>query len=671
MSTRNNDVTLFSNGIGHFLRVYKIPAGKQEDISIPFKRDNIGDVAASLQVFGNVRLVTPPSFTPMNANATQLRIDQSDALKSMLRNLSGATVTIKDNNDVSTKCILLGLDSDQSTTFGSEMVVNVDYVVLSNSGTVFRRSLDSIQNIQFDDESVRTEIDKALKNNFQSIKPDSTLLELTLSATNDTEAIVQYTIPVAAWKMRYAIREVKGSFSLEGAAIIDNNTDEDWDNFRISVVTGNPISFATDIANVVVPLRKMVQLVDSEGLSNVDVEPAYAESRRNYGAKNVMALRACSTQNVPYFSGSPAGGAESLEDMVIGGAYSNSTQMIAEAPGVESREVGDFCVFTSKEPITILARKSAVVSMFTLSIKDASTILMYKENSDKRRPFRSVQFRNESEYSLGKGKVIIYNDGIFSGESVMESTKPNESRMLPHCLENGVKIYKDSSPLETKRSSLRISDGIVVVEDLHTSRTTYTVENKKDETFKLVIEHKHQLTNNVKVNFKCDAIKSTEKLASGLGHRVYLEIKPKQTLQVACNETSLNSQDVVLNGQFGWFANNIISTKNPLALDKQVLAAAKIQQQIDAAQKRLSEVKASRQELTAQSERIRSNISATKDVNNNLMIAQWIKSLDSTETEIQNIEKVKLPELAIEIRELTSKLSDEIQKLSATWNANE
>ena len=62
-----NDVTLFSNGIGHFRRTYKVPANQEETITIPFKTDYIGDVAASLQVFGKVRLAEPPSFTPKYA----------------------------------------------------------------------------------------------------------------------------------------------------------------------------------------------------------------------------------------------------------------------------------------------------------------------------------------------------------------------------------------------------------------------------------------------------------------------------------------------------------------------------------------------------------------------------------------------------------------------------
>lgn len=64
---RSNDVTLFSNGIGHFRRYYEVD--KNLEISIPFKKGHVGDVASSLQVFGNVKLHAPlPSRQLIQAN---------------------------------------------------------------------------------------------------------------------------------------------------------------------------------------------------------------------------------------------------------------------------------------------------------------------------------------------------------------------------------------------------------------------------------------------------------------------------------------------------------------------------------------------------------------------------------------------------------------------------
>jgi hypothetical protein len=677
---RTNDVTLFSNGIGHFRRVYKVPAGREEKFSIPFKRDHIGDVAASLQVFGKVRLTTPPSFTPSNANATALHINQSEAYKSLVRSLSGAAVKVTFTNDTVDEYTLFGLDTQETSLNGE--IISKDFIVLGKNGIVTRKLLCEVTSLEFVDESVRTEIDKALKNNFQTIKPDSTLLDIALTAlgNTETEAMIQYTIPVAAWKMRYAIRQDKDQFVLEGAAIIDNNTDEDWDNFRVSVVTGNPISFNTDIATVCVPQRKTVRLVDGNVLGNVEVDEgyqvSYAGELETAGGQNramrdrrVVAMAACaspkfSTANYAQF------GMGSLDQVAAGDTDLEQFYSVAEASGVESKEVGDFCVFTSKEPITILARKSAVVPMFTVPLSKAGVVLLYRESNHARRPYRTVKFKNETEYSLGKGKTVIYNEGVFSGECVLEAMNPGENRMLPYCLENGVKVTKEVKPVESRRNSIKISDGVGFVEDVNTAVSVYTIENKKDELFKLAIEHRNVLAGqpNVKVDFDGVEVKEKEKLIQGgEGYLVYFELKPKQSLTLTATESSVTQTRTLIGGDYAWLKSNVIDVKNPLLQDKQVSVCIGIQGHIDEVRSQINEAKARFAELSEQVSRVRENVIATKDVGNSATVAAWIKDLDDTEKELRNIKKKQIPELEKKLKELQAKLADELKKITASW----
>lgn len=666
---KSNDVTLFSNGIGHFRRVYAVSGKKPQAISIPFKSDCIGDVAASLQVFGKVRLDTPPSFTPANSFATALRIDQDDALKSMLRQLSGCQVKLQIRSQATADYTLLGLDHESVLCNGQE--AQNSYVIVMRDGAVKRFLLSDVLDIAFEDESVRTEITKALKSNFQQIKPDSTMLDLSLSALdeNEVEAIVQYTIPVAAWKMRYAIREVEGKFSLEGAAIIDNNTDEDWSNFRVSVVTGNPISFNTDIANVVVPQRRMVHLVERMAQGNVDVEEGQnyamaacavaAPAGATRGMKSATRSAKMSVANYAQFGLESAGGAQ--EDCP-------SQYLAAEAPGVESKDVGDFCVFTAKEPITILARKSAVVPMFSKPLDSAGVVLLYKEANNSRRPYRAVKFKNETEYTLGRGKTVIYNEGLFSGECVLDNTKPGENRMLPHCLENGVKIVKESKGYEVRRSSLKLSEGVGVTEDVQTSTIVYNIENKKNEPFKVALEHNNVLhAESARADFEGVEIKEKEKLVDSNGWRVYFELKAGEKKTLTVTETFVNQAKITIGSNISWVLN-AIDNKSSLASDKQILACVKIQKDIDEVDEKVSTAQDRLQELGEQVERVRENLSAVKDKAAGSKVDKWIEDLDASETEIRQINKTTLPDLQKKRKDLNTKLASELKKLTLTWN---
>jgi hypothetical protein len=670
LMTRTNDITLFSNGIGHFRRVYKVCA--EETITIPFKTDYIGDVAASLQVFGKVRLVAPPSFTPANSNATALNIDQANALTSLLRQLSGAAVKVVGTVDATLEGTLLGVEVEVAERSGS-VIERSHIVVLTNEG-VRKLPFEYMGNVSFTEESVQLEVEKALKNNFQRIKPDSTLLDLSLAEDSDgssmgTEAVVQYTLPVAAWKMRYAIREEKGKFSLEGAAIIDNNTDENWDNFRVSVVTGNPISFGTDIAQVVVPQRKFIRLVEETALSNVDVEegsmmlecaaPQPRAACHSLGPKMSVSNRAA--------FGFSSDDVNSLQQLASGDAGMDmyySDMEVAVAPEVESKDVGDFCVFTSKEPITLLARKSAVVPMFTVDLKQAGVVLLYKEANHSSRPYRAVKFKNETDFSLGKGKTVIYNDGVFSGECVLDTTKPGENRMLPHCLENGVSIRAHRKAGKIEQRAVRISDGVGYNDLTSTAVTEYRIKNKKDESFKVALEHVNALSPNATVVTEGVEVAEQEKLSRG--YRFYLELMPNQETLFTVTEKFTSQQEVIL-GTFiqikHWISDGL-----PLLEDPKVAACAKLQEEIDTVELEIQKSMDRSRELTEQAERVRQNIGVTQQSSEHEVVAAWIKDLDTTEKEIRRIAETEVPGLRKKVKELQTQLRASLKEITVSCN---
>lgn len=653
-----NTLTLFSNGIGHFRREYDVKSGKPEKISIPFKTDSIGDVAASLQVFGKVRLDSPPSFTPANSHATSLKIETGEALRSLIRQLSGAGAHVRTRSMNIENAKIYGIDSQP--IFVADREETREFVICNHDGKILRVPLDELVNVEFTEEAVRTEIDKALKSNFQKIKPDSTMLEIALSAMvdGDTTAIVQYTVPIAAWKMRYSVRQEKGRFTLDGAAIIDNNTDEDWNDFIISVVTGNPISFNTDIANIVVPRRQFVSLVDGASLGHVAVAEAMPAAAPR--AKMMMAARSLS----PSYSNTAGFGLESASGGAAPDYDDDEPLQKAMAFEIETKEVGDFSIFTNKEKITILARKSAVVPMFSVPLDQAGLVLLYKEEDHARRPFRTVKFKNESEYSLGKGKVVVYNDGVFSGEAVLETTKPGENRMLPHCLENGVRTIKQMGDVSQKVAQISVSDGVLLTSTDFAGKTEYTLDNKKDEDFKVIIEHNHVLPY---ADTKVTAVGTTqmERVAGKNATRLYVDLKAKESRVLVVAEAYTLSQTV----QVGHYANliHIFNNNEKLVNDPAVLGCTELQESIDKAKEAFETLKQKKEGLLSKADRARKNIEATKGQATNDTVDQWIKQLSTIESEITSIDEVEMPKTKKEVQTLGAEMTKRLKALSLKW----
>lgn len=546
---------------------------------------------------------------------------------------------------------MLGVDYYFSSSSEDEKGTKVETLVLmTKEGRIIEVNREYVLSVEFLDKAIQAEISKALNKKYQRIKPDSAFLDLLISSEVSTEAQIQYTIPVAAWKMRYSIRQKNNSFTLEGAAIIDNNTDEDWDNFIISVVTGNPISFATDIADVIVPRRPMVHLLEDSNSAD-EIKPC---SSRNVGSKSMLRgnLESASLSNYVNF------GMEDCEEQ----GYEN---LPAATPGVDSKEVGDFCVFTSKETISIQANKSAIVPMFSVPLKSAGLVLIYQPSKNEKRMFRAVKFKNETDYSLGKGKVLIYDDGVFSGECILDNMKPGENKVLPHCLENGVKVSKQVGQRTNKRKSIKISNGVVVSENSTSVSTEYSIRNKKSEKFNIVLEHDNLIA---KSNFSISPEpKVKENITNGV--RCYFELEPNQELTVKIGESIIHSScvELALGDSQDWFFN-LLNEKNGVSItkDPKINQAIKQQSIIDQVNDDILEKESELEDLTEQVLRVRENIIAAKDTAAS-RVTEWVQDLDETEKNIRRISKVELPELHNNIKKLREKLTQILKDIVFEW----
>ena len=67
------------------------------------------------------------------------------------------------------------------------------------------------------------------------------------------QIIASYVIPMPVWKSSYRlIFGAGGAATLEGWAIVDNVTGEDWTGVQLSVVSGRPISFISRLVRAAI-----------------------------------------------------------------------------------------------------------------------------------------------------------------------------------------------------------------------------------------------------------------------------------------------------------------------------------------------------------------------------------------------------------------------------------
>lgn len=642
----SNLVKLYSNGTALISREYPILDQKPLEVSIPVQKADLDEVVASIAVFGRVSLPEPPSYTPINADATPLQIDVNNVTKSLATKLSGAKVEVGvGNSPINGK--LMGIQTYQQETNGS-VFDRYRVVVLTEQGVKSFEDKD-VTYIFFTEPAVQSEIEKVLQKQYESIKPNSSFVSLKLVPQDGAKsALISYAIPCAAWKTRYQLRMVDGKVELEGQAVVDNDTDDDWRDSIISVITGEPIAFSTDLAEIRRPQRQRINVVSDKATGAVQLDEA-----NNVRTRGSMAKAACAWESM-------AGGFESTgfmpSDVPTGASFSMGKRVSAHQIQAEVREAGDFSIFTSPNPVTVLSKKSAIIPMFRHSLNDSKTVLFYKEENDQRRPFRSIQLKNETSHTLGKGICEVFLDNDFQGKCILEACKPGEDVILVHAKETGVKIFKKPEPVEQRRVSIKFNKGSIVTEESYRQRVSYSVENAKPEEFQLELEYKRTWQGSTITT--SDDIVVTQTVN---GVRLGCKLAPNGNKTVELVETYTRSLDFKVTPQ--WIEGNILALEHPLSKNKGIKKCVELQTKIADFYQQIANAEEQVNTIKEEQIRLKDLIPSAHAEQANL----WKSELGENETTLRSLTRTRIPSLKGEVAILEKEIAEILTSLTATW----
>ncbi len=633
-----NSITVFSNGIASKSSVYKIKKGEKRKIAHPVKKDHVADVLTSYHLTGDVKLTSPPSF-PTDATGV-LTLETQDVLEDIGNKLSGAEVVVKLLNQTEQAGTLIGTDT-QVLQFDRQPLLK--FIVLFTEEGIKKFHLNDVRSIEFPDAEIKKEIERALSRNLQKVKPNSVVVELEVSneGDKDTEACLQYSVPAAAWKISYRLNVTGEKAEFRGLAIVDNNTEENWDDVIVSVVTGDPITFSTDIAEAKCPKRKHVNIVRDEAAGAVEVESFGGPMRQASMAKSAR-VQAWGTSVMGFDDD-----ANSMQQMAAGEIVEFADSAITSQ--AEVKEQGDFCIFTAKAPVTIVAHSSAVIPVFDAQLAEAKSVLHYKEANHSTRPYRSIEFENETDHSLERGVCTINLDGLYSGSCIVPGMKKGEKQLLPHALETGVKISVNQKHGEVRMKRLYSRNGGFILEKARKIETNYDIENIKDESFHFYLEHPSFVTDEdfVNANIRSGSnewAKLDGKPISG-ARRYDFDLPAFAAVGVCIIETFVEHSSIVMHDMdYDWLYSNYIENNGPLAKIKD---ASKLLEQC----KKVSSIRNQKQQkdkelnkLTKRSERLLKNVSAGGE---GAIVDGWRLELSDCDKKITQIEDETLPALDI------------------------
>ena len=263
-------VVLFSSGVGYFQREGTVEGDTRVDLSFDVR--DINDLIKSMVVRdldgGHVSTVSYDSNAPVERTLKSfaLNLNGNPTFAAILNQARGEKieVVLQQNNAGQPGTLsgtIVGLEK-QRQTVGKDAVAEVEVLNLWCADGVRSVKMSEVQRVRFLSPILDGEFRKALET--LALAHDSAKKAVSINFTGEGKRNVRvgYVVENPIWKTSYRLvldKEKKVAPYLQGWAVVENPTDEDWKDVRMALVSGRPISFQMDLYTPLYVPRPVVE----------------------------------------------------------------------------------------------------------------------------------------------------------------------------------------------------------------------------------------------------------------------------------------------------------------------------------------------------------------------------------------------------------------------------
>ena len=243
------DVVLFSSGVGYFGRNGSV-GGNASGVELSFRTEQINDILKSLVVLDPQGKVRPVTYTTKDALGRRLRgvgqnLNSATSLGQLLRQFQGARVRVASRAGTFEGRIISV--SERQVTVKEETVTK-EFLNLMTAKGLVSVALDEVTILQLLDERLDSELRSSLELLAGGLDNERQSVQINFGDGAPREVRVGYLQETPVWKTSYRlVLDKEGAPYLQGWGIVENTTDEDWQNVNLSLVSGRPISFIQDL----------------------------------------------------------------------------------------------------------------------------------------------------------------------------------------------------------------------------------------------------------------------------------------------------------------------------------------------------------------------------------------------------------------------------------------
>jgi len=260
-------VVLYKNGVGYFEHLGQVR--DNQDVAIPFTSGQLNDVLKTLTVLdlngGRIAGVAYGTSAPVDRQLGDLRLPSSDktTLAEFLGALRGTRLEARNGATIITGRLL---SVEHKTRVSGGTTLEVDYIsLITDAGEIKTTEVSPAFSVRLLERGLVGKVDRLLDLVSAEREADVRRMVVSTQGSGERSLFVSYISEVPVWKATYRIvLNAKGpDHLLQGWAIVDNTTGQDWENIHLSLVAGAPQSFIQNLSQPYYSRRPVVPLPES------------------------------------------------------------------------------------------------------------------------------------------------------------------------------------------------------------------------------------------------------------------------------------------------------------------------------------------------------------------------------------------------------------------------
>jgi hypothetical protein len=647
-------VVLYSSGVGYFEHFGKVAGDGSTELR--FKTEQINDILKSLVLQdldgGKVSVITYPSQDPVakTLKSFQVNITDNPPLRDLLNQLRGAEVTVQQQGKPRSGTIL-GVETREKSVGDKDKTVEEHVLNLKTGPQIISIVLESVDTIELKDSELQAELDKALGALSQARDQDKKPVRIGFAGQGDRRVRVGYVVETPVWKTSYRLLLANKDEKprLQGWAIVENQTDNDWDHVQLSLVSGRPISFIQDLYQPLYVSRPVVvpELYASLKPRTYDAGMDAAKTPEAFGLNKTGAGSVAMDATLTPSAAAPAPMAQRQQLKKAQQQMQQSAQALRSTSGAESDDwsgklnagtsiasvasaakIGELFEYTVGN-VSLPRQKSAMLPIVTDEV-EVEKLSIYNQSVLPKNPLNGARLKNTTKKHLLQGPITVLDGSTYAGDAQIDNLPPGQERLLSYGIDLQMRVDATKNKSESALMTGKIVKGVLELTRKNVFTQDYLADNKSEDEKTLIIEH--PIRQSWKLVDTEKPIETTETL-----YRFKGKIAAGKSSKLAVTEQIVQDEQIaILPCDIGQLVMYSKRGEIPQKVrDALVEAIGFKQKQVDT-QREIDRKKAELAEITQEQTRIRENMKTVQQ--NGPYYGRLMKKLDDQETKIESLQ---------------------------------